>query len=259
MTDAVFTVDGGLHVPTEHARGPWDPGQMHGGGPAALIAGALEALPTPAPMRVVRLAFTFEGPVPMEPVAVRAELTRTGRRLAFAEAAVSVDGRDALRARATLLRTADVALPPAAEEPGPPGPEDAEPARWAGVGQATGFHLSAMEIRFARGGWVEPGPAAAWFRLRMPLVAGEAPTPLQRAVAVADFGNGISNTLDFGTHLFVNTDLTVHLQREPVGEWVCVDARTDLDPAGIGQATSVLRDVHRRIGAAAQSLFVAER
>jgi hypothetical protein len=93
----------------------------------------------------------------------------------------------------------------------------------------------------------------------MPLVAGEAPTPLQRTVAFADFGNGLSRALDFSTHLFVNTDLTVHLHREPEGEWVALDARTDLDRTGVGQATSILRDRHGRLGVAAQSLFVAQR
>ena len=51
----------------------------------------------------------------------------------------------------------------------------------------------------------------------------------------------------------------MHLHREPVGEWVAVDARTDLDRAGVGQATSVLRDAQGRIGVAAQSLYVDAR
>ncbi|HEY4099125.1 MAG TPA: hypothetical protein VGM33_26605, partial [Baekduia sp.] len=65
--------------------------------------------------------------------------------------------------------------------------------------------------------------------------------------------------LDFRTHLFVNTDLTVHLHREPEGAWIALDARTDLDPSGAGQATSVLRDERGRLGVGAQSLFVDER
>jgi hypothetical protein len=93
----------------------------------------------------------------------------------------------------------------------------------------------------------------------MPIVAGEETSPLQRAVAFADFGNGLSRALDFAMHLFVNTDLTVHLHREPAGEWVALDARTDLDATGAGQAVSVLRDERGRIGVAAQSLFVAAR
>jgi len=78
-------------------------------------------------------------------------------------------------------------------------------------------------------------------------------------VAFSDFGNGLSRALDFRTHLFVNTDLTVHLHREPAGEWIGLDARTDFGAEGSGQATTVLLDEHGRIGTGAQSLYVDER
>jgi hypothetical protein len=260
MSDAaIFTPDGDAFVPSAHARGPWDPDAMHGGAPIALLARALQRLPTPAPMRVVRLAVEFARGVPLAPVVCEARLDRGGRRLALAEATLrSADGGDpVLRARATLLRVGEVALPPAEPEPPVPGPEEGRVESWSGGGETEGFHLTAIELRVARGhGPSGPGPALGWFRLRMPLVAGEEPTPLQRVAAFADFGNGLSRTLEFGTHLFVNTDLTLHLHREPEGEWVALDARTDLDPAGIGQAVSVLRDPRGRIGVAAQSLFV---
>ena len=83
-----------------------------------------------------------------------------------------------------------------------------------------------MDYRFARGGFRELGPATVWMRMRQPLVAGEEPSPLQRLLAAADSGNGVSATLDLAGHLFINVDLTVHLIRLPVGEWVCLDAIT---------------------------------
>ena len=257
---AVFTADGDTLVPSIHARGPWDAGAMHGGAPTALLARAIEALDTPAPMRCVRLAVEFPSAVPMAPVVANARLTRPGKRLALAEATLTTadGGAEVLRARATLLRRGEVALPPAPPEEPLPGPQEGRPARWTGGDETAGFHLTALELRFATGDWGR-GPAVGWFRLAMPLVAGEDPTPLQRAVAFADFGNGLSRALDFASHLFVNTDLTVHLHREPVGEWVALDARTDLDPAGVGQATSVLRDRRGRLGVAAQSLYVDAR
>jgi acyl-coenzyme A thioesterase PaaI-like protein len=256
---AVFVADGDLLVPTPHARGPWDPGQAHGGGPTALLARAIEALQTPGPMRIARLAVEFPRAVPLAPVRATAQITRPGRRLALATATLATaDGTEVLRATATLLRRGEVPIPDDARlhDPPLPGPEGAEPIAWHGAGEDEGFHLTATEIVTP----ATPGPTRlGWFRLRMPLVAGEEPTPLQRAVAFADFGNGISRRLSFATHLFVNTDLTIHLVREPEGEWVGVDARTDLDTAGIGQATSVLHDARGRIGTAAQSLFVDAR
>ena len=259
---AVFVPDGELFVPSEHARGPWAETDMHGGGPTALLARAIEALDTPAPMQVVRLAVEFPGAVPMAPVRPRARLTRAGRRLALAEATLeTADGTVVLRAGATLLRRGEVALPAEAIAPDAPAlraPQDSAPAQWHGGDETAGFHLTAVEIRFAEGDWGR-GPAAGWFRFAMPLVAGETPTPVQRAVAFADFGNGLSRALDFRTHLFVNTDLTIHLHREAAGEWIALDARTDLSPTGVGQATSVLRDETGRIGVGAQSLYVAAR
>ena len=77
--------------------------------------------------------------------------------------------------------------------------------------------------------------------------------------AAADFGNGISNVLGFDTHLFVNTDLSVQRLRPPMGEWVLLDARTEIDPSGVGQAVSQLYDERGHIGTAAQTLFVSER
>jgi hypothetical protein len=261
MSEAVFTPEGDVLIPSEHARGPWDARSMHGGAPAALIARAIERLETPVPMRCVRLALEFASAVPLQPVTATARITRGGKRLSLVEATLATtDGTEVLRARGTLLRRGDVELPEAATLPDPPvpGPDEGRSAQWLGGDETAGFHLTAIDLRFARGDWGH-GPALGWFRFAMPVVAGEDPTPLQRAVAFGDFGNGLSRSLDFRTHLFVNTDLTVHLHREPEGEWVALDARTDLDHTGVGQATSILRDRRGRLGVAAQSLFVDAR
>ena len=60
---------------------------------------------------------------------------------------------------------------------------------------SVGWH-TAMEIVFARGRFLEPGPATVGMRPRVPLVEGEAISPLQRALA-ADGGNGVSAPLDW--------------------------------------------------------------
>jgi hypothetical protein len=95
--------------------------------------------------------------------------------------------------------------------------------------------------------------------MRQPLIAGEEPTPLQRALIAADVGNGISAVLDYHSYVFINVDLTVHFERMPAGEWVCVDAVTRPRASGIGTAESVLSDERGRIGRAAQSLLIEPR
>ena len=78
-------------------------------------------------------------------------------------------------------------------------------------------------------------------------------------MAAADFGNGASRELDWQRFLFVNTDLTVLLHREPAGEWVGLDAATAIGDDGRGLASSVLHDERGALGAAHQTLFVAAR
>jgi hypothetical protein len=78
-------------------------------------------------------------------------------------------------------------------------------------------------------------------------------------LAVADSGNGISGELDLTNWHFINPELTVHLHREVVGEWICPEARTAISPGGVGLATSVLSDLEGQIGVGAQSLLVAQR
>jgi hypothetical protein len=257
VSEPVFRRDGSTFVPTGHARGPWDPGQLHGGAPGALIAEAVQE----EGYLVARLTLDFLGPVPLAPLTVETRTTKPGRSLQVAEAELSADGQAVVRARAVRLRRGHVELPElAADGPPPAAPRtgrlDPFPAP---AGQEEGFHLTAMEIRFVDGTDFGLGPARTWFRLARPLIDDEPASPLARAVAAADFGNGISRVVDFDRYLFVNTDLSVHLHREPVGEWVLLDARTHLEAHGAGLARSILSDERGQLGLAAQSLFVASR
>jgi len=116
-----------------------------------------------------------------------------------------------------------------------------------------------MECSSVEGAFLEPGPATFWMRMLHPLVGREEPTPLQRTLIAADVGNGISAVLDYHEYLFINVDLSVHLERMPEGEWVCVDALTLPQSNGIGTCESVLSDRRGRIGRAVQTLLVAQR
>jgi Thioesterase-like superfamily len=157
------------------------------------------------------------------------------------------------------LRTGAIEVPAGVVEPAaPPGPEQGSEPEFFATGDSVGYH-TAMEWRAIAGEFLKPGPATVWMRMRHPLLAGEEPSPLQRTLIAADVGNGISAVLDWRTHLFINVDLTVHLERMPRGEWVCVDAVTLPQANGIGTAESVLSDADGRIGRAAQTLLLSQR
>ncbi len=99
-----------------------------------------------------------------------------------------------------------------------------------------------------------------WSRLLVPVVAGEAPSPLQRVAAAADFGNGVSRIVDFETHIFINPDLTVALARLPVGEWIGFDMVSRLSERRLRPGREPdLRRRRARSGRAVQSLLVEAR
>jgi hypothetical protein len=252
--------DGAGYLATELTRGPWDAGAQHAGPPAALLGRELELLPEAEHFQLSRLTFEILRSIPIGPVEVEARIVRPGRRVQMLEAELRVDGEVLMLGRAWRLRTAPVGLPAEAVAipPGPSLPGDPGPQGFFPTGESEGYH-TAMEVRFVSGGFTEIGPAAAWLRMRHPLVGDEQPTPLQRTLIAADVGNGISAAVDFRKFVFVNVDLTVQLERLPEGEWVCVDAITLPRLRGNATAESTLSDEQGRLGRALQSLLVAAR
>lgn len=255
MTDAFYSLDGDQALPTELTRGPWDPNAQHAGPPSALLARAIELCEPREGMRVGRVTVEVLAPVPIAPLTVSARVVRPGRSVEMLEAALEGPNGEVMRARAWRLATADITADWEQEQP-PPGPEDATALEFFATGERVGWH-TAMEIVFARGKFLDPGPATVWMRPRVALVEGEQMSPLQRVMVAADGGNGVSAPLDWSEFIFINTDLTVHLLRPPAGEWVCLDSVTHVD--GLGMTDTALWDVRGRIGRAAQTLLVRAR
>lgn len=239
-------------------QGPWDPAAQHGGAPAALLAGAIEATLPGHEMRVARVTLELLRPVPIGALRVEAELVRPGRRVQLVRAALYSEGQEVARALALRMRRGDGPSVGWARqgEPRRPGPDTAAGSA-EGLGGAYG--LESIELRAVRGVPTVPGPCLAWGRLRVDVVAGEPISPLQRALAAADFGNGISSVADWREWGFINPDLTVYLERDPVGEWIGLDAVSTLSADGTGLAESVLLDERGRFGRAVQSLLVMAR
>ncbi len=273
MSSAFYVSEGGRFVSTELTRGPWNPETQHAGPPSALIGRELERLPGASSASrpgapeaepgwfIGRITFEILRPVPIGTLTVSAEVVRPGRSVELLAAELRDDsGEPLIRASAWRLAERPLALPVdlAPLAPPIPGLDQATEKPFFETGEQVGYH-TAMDYRFARGGFRELGPATVWMRMRQPLVAGEEPSPLQRLLAAADSGNGVSATLDLAGHLFINVDLTVHLIRLPVGEWVCLDAITVPDAAGVGLADSALHDEHGPLGRALQTLLIRER
>ena len=257
MADAIFDREGDAFVPTEAALSPWSDQQLHGGPPAMLLARAIEAHPAEQPMLVARMTVELLRSVGRTPLTVSTRLVRPGRKVQLVESSLWSAGQEVARMTAVRIRTGQVDVP-VADDPPPREPPDGL-ERWEGGWRDGGaYHQLGVDIRSAVPASMRP-PGWAWFRLKLPVVAGEEPSPLQRVCAAADFPNGISFVVDPRRTTFINPDVTIYVQRLPVDEWVLVDARTWLEPHGTGMTEGGLYDRTGRIGRSLQSLIVEAR
>jgi len=254
-----FLLDGERLVPTVLTRGPWSPIHQHGGPPSALMARAIEqAAGEPDSLHMTRFTIDFIRPVPIEPLTVSVERVRDGRRARGYAAVLSAGGQAVARANALVVRTEQVAPPPTpVHEPLLPPPDASAPFQFPFFRDLIGYPTG-METRMARGKFGS-GRASAWMRQRVPLVLGEAPSPVQRVLVVADSGSGVGAAFDPARFVpFVNADLTVALHRLPDGEWIGLDAVTALESHGIGLTRTGLYDVRGPIGEGLQGLVIGQ-
>ena len=238
--------------------GPWFADAQHVGPPSALLARALQRCEPRPGTQISRLSVEVLGPVPVGELEVVATVERPGRAIELLAAEMLSGGRAVLRARAWRLPVGDTAAVAVGSAAPLPPPEQVAPRELRLAGWVRGF-IDSVDWRFVHGWFDEPGPGTAWIRQRVELVEDEKPTALQRLALVADCANGVAAPLDIRGWLFVNTDLTLHLHRDPVGEWMAVDARTVVGPGGLGTASALLHDEQGQVGRCAQNLLVRPR
>ena len=261
-TSAYVALDPGRFASTDLTRGPWHPQHQHGGPPIALAARCIEQAAAALGLsHVARLTANLLRPVPIAELAVEVATDYAGRNVAHLSASMAAGGKEVARFTAVAQREAGLEIP--AGLPGHPLPqaplelERSQPAPFLFASKTAGYH-DLIEGRVAAGVPFR-GPSAVWFRMRHPLLAGEAPSPLQRVAIAADSGNGISAILDFHRYTFVNSDLSVNLLRRARGEWICIDARTLLGEDGGGLAEARIFDAAGLIGRSTQSLAIRLR
>jgi hypothetical protein len=256
--DAIYRVDGQRVATSPNAAGPWDNRMQHGSAPAALVGWAAEAIPTPQPMQIARVTIDLMRPVPLAPLTIQTEVLREGRKIQLC--AVRLLAGDVVVVGATILKikTQALDLPPEAadvlvELPGPDRAREEQPSF------SSSPFVTGISMRAARGRFGVPGPGAIWYRVDRPLVEASPVSQAMRAVVAADFCNGTSAVLDFRDWTFINADLTVSFARQPVGEWILLDAESWIGRDGAGLASARLADERGYFGRAVQSLVIEKR
>jgi hypothetical protein len=239
---AIFTREGQLFRATELAGGPWSPDMLQGSATTALMVREVERLAIQSGFAVRRLTFDLWRPAGFRAFGLATAMLRDGRKAKTLQVQL-MDGEVEI-GRCTALLTVRSGESPAdpfsksvpadaAPETGTPPPPFAQ--KWS-------RYFQNVSVRLIEGALEKPGPAAAWMRLDVPLVAGEANTPLLQAVQAADFSSGVAQIVDMREWTFINPEISLYFFREPEDEWILIRSRTRLGAGGAGLTTASLSD-----------------
>lgn len=240
-------------------RGLWNPLHQHAGPSIAIACRGFEQEASRHGLtHIARITTNLLRPVPIGELRLEVTTDYAGRNVGHFSGRLLAGDKEVARYTALAHREAEVPLPadlqghPLAQAP--KSVEASVPARFPRDRDYTGYG-DLVEVRVAAGRMFA-GPCAVWFRMKHPLLAGEPTSVYQRLAVIADSNNGISAILDFKRYVFVNSDITINLLRRPVGDWVCLEARTLLGPQGCGHAESTIYDTQGLVGRALQTLVI---
>lgn len=258
MSSAYFIRESATRFrPTEHVGGAWNPQEQHIAPVIGLLAHAIEhdfAQRRADGLRLIRLTCDILGTIPLEAVEVTVEVIRPGRTIELVQATLSHGGRSAVIARAWLsaeFTTATVAGSALEHLP-----ERTAMSRWGLNTNWPGKFVASIEI------WrreLALGRVQFWVRSPLKLLADEPVSNTAQALSVIDVANGVAARVAPEQVAFPNLDLSVHLFRQPAGDWIGLDSTASLGPDGAGLTHSVLHDEHGPLGSLAQVLTVRPR
>jgi len=244
----------GTFVGNDPARGPWSADHCHAGPVSGLIARAAEIEIGPEKM-LTRLTVDLLRPLPLSGLRVGAETRRHTKTLATTRVTVH-DLDDTLCATAITMHLVrrDLGQVPTPDVASPH-PEDriAGPFPIRQMRHDLPCFAHFTEIGYPASGNQERGPKTIWMRTPG-LLEGETPSPIQALCPLADCGNGISSNAPTAEMGFMNTDLSIHIHREPVSDWLASDSMSHWQPSGIGMSQSMLYDTQGPIATALQTL-----
>ncbi len=258
MPAALFERDGATLLPTLLCRGPWDHGYLHGGAVCGAIGWALEQAGTDDALLLARATVEIRSMVPLAPLHTASAVVKPGRRTQVIEATLATDAGVVARATTQWVVHHPSEAPPARQ------PVPARPDQAADPGAVTdldyprpGFNCDAVELRPLHGTTETPGPGITWVRLRTPVVAGEPTSGLVSLMTLSDVAIAVGWEPSPSGAAFINTDVTLQLNRHPVGPWLLMDSRVHASHLGVGFCETVLSDDAGPFGRVLQTLVEA--
>ncbi|WP_104087502.1 thioesterase family protein [Arthrobacter sp. GMC3] len=245
---------GNRFASTGHAQGAWNTHEQHMAPVTGIMVRALEDFAPREGMRLARFNFDILGLIPAGAFTIETTVLRPGKTIELLQAELVADGRPAVRVTAWRLATCDTTAVEAYEDEPFGSWEESEP--WDGMTMWPGGFIKTLEGRALPGH--RPGRGRVWLHSAHAMVDGEPSSPLVTLLGLVDCANGVAARLSPtpGGYMFPNVDLTLHIHREPVGDWLGLDTRVTLSGDGIGLTSSVLHDVNGPFGRAEQILTV---
>jgi hypothetical protein len=263
--EALYVRDGDAYVGTSCSQGPWHADSQSGGAVLSLLGHVLEDVPSLTPMSLTRLTVDIVQPVPVgQRLLIDTEILREGKKIQVVDLTIRAGDTVTTRARALRIRDRDVtALEGMPVSTTDHNPFDAlpPPRELLGTEKLPGvapFLRFGAELRRT----IEPidGVQAVWCRLRVPVVAGEPVRASSRAALPLDLVNLIGVHFDPTRASSINPDVTGHLSRTPVGEWVALTGHTYFaHGVGHGVSMATMSDAEGPFGVASTSQILDPR
>ena len=253
--DPFFTRDGAGFIPGKVSAGPWDPNSLHGRVVVGLLAAEIERTHGSADFVPARLTVDMYRLPDLSPVEVTTRVVREGRRIKVIDAEFFSAGKSMARATCQLLRRTEapdgtVWTTPNWDAPAPddvPAPTDPRSG------------LSGMwELRPITGAMGTIGRRRLWMREVRELVGGAPLTAFGRVALAADFASPFANAGDAGLR-YINSDATLYLHREPVGEWIGFEVVNHQATLGVAIGACWVYDTQGPIGAATVAALAQPR
>lgn len=248
-----FRKDGGLFTPTRAGVGPWDANSLHGRVIIGLLGAEIERRHGSPEYMPARLTVDMYKLPDLSPVEVVTRIVKDGYRIKVIDAEFISGGVSAGRATCQLLRKTE--NPPGQvwmREPwGAPAPDDTPQAAESPMGGMWKMRPISGKMRGFE-------PRRTWMAEVREVVEGDPLTPFVRVAVAADFASPFANIGDQGLG-YINTDLTVYLHREPVGEWIGFESLTHGATQGVAIGECLLHDQEGYIGQASCTALAQKR
>lgn len=241
MTDmpAMFTVDDdGRYLPQKWAYGRWGADMLNGPAICAAAARSLERAHGMSEFVPARFTIDMFKAAKGQPLEVHTEVVRAGRRIHVSSARICQG--DVVVAEARLVQLQATDAPPGEEWHGE---HPLDPPADAGMDW---WYRSDHDWSTSIGEHQNSGRKSLW-AVPLTAVEGEERSPFVHAVIAAESTSLVTNWGSEGIG-YINGDLTVALDRLPVGDRIGLRADSHLTSTGISVGTAALFDSRGQIG-----------